>query len=61
MGAVFALASAATDITTARPESVAAGMRVTFALAAGLIVVAIAAALASRFREAAVKNEECAV
>ena len=34
MGAVFALASAATDITTARPEAVAAGMRITFAVAA---------------------------
>ena len=34
MGAVFALASATTDITTARPDAVAAGMRVTFAVAA---------------------------
>ncbi len=30
-GAVFALASATTDITTARPEAVATGMRITFA------------------------------
>ncbi|HEX8188657.1 MAG TPA: MFS transporter [Pyrinomonadaceae bacterium] len=45
MGAVFALASAALDITTARPEAVAAGMRVTFAVAAVLIVVALAVAV----------------
>ncbi|HYG82658.1 MAG TPA: MFS transporter [Pyrinomonadaceae bacterium] len=48
MGAVFALASATTDITTARPEAVAAGMRVTFAVAAVLIVVALAVAVGSR-------------
>ena len=42
MGAVFALASATTDITTARPEAVATGMRITFAVAAILIVVALA-------------------
>jgi hypothetical protein len=40
MGAVFALASATSDITTARPEAVATGMRITFAVAATLIVVA---------------------
>ena len=34
MGAVFALASATTNIMTARPEAVAAGMRITFAVAA---------------------------
>ncbi|MBK9673697.1 MAG: MFS transporter [Betaproteobacteria bacterium] len=44
MGAVFALASATTDIATARPEAVATGMRITFAVAAGLIVVALAIA-----------------
>jgi len=48
MGAVFALASAASDITTAQPEAVAAGMRVTFAVAAGLIVAALAIAAAAR-------------
>src|SRR5438128_11348010 len=42
MGAVFALASRTTDITTARPEAVAAGMRTTFAVAALLIVLALA-------------------
>jgi MFS family permease len=48
MGAVFVLASATSDITTASPEAVAIGMRVTFAVAAALIVVALAAAIASR-------------
>jgi EmrB/QacA subfamily drug resistance transporter len=42
MGAVFALASATTDITTASPQAVAAGMRTTFAVAGILIVVALA-------------------
>ena len=41
MGAVFAFASAATDITTAHPESVAIGMRITFAVAAALLIVAL--------------------
>jgi len=41
MGAVFAFASMTTDITTAQPESVAIGMRVTFAIAGVLIIVAI--------------------
>ncbi|WP_457579865.1 MFS transporter [Ensifer canadensis] len=48
MGAVFALASTASDITTAPPEAVASGMRVTFAVAAGLILLAIVIALAGR-------------
>jgi EmrB/QacA subfamily drug resistance transporter len=47
MGAVFALASATTDIKTARPEAVATGMRITFAVAAILIVVALAIASVS--------------
>ncbi len=42
MGAVFALAAAAPDITTAPPESVAAGMRFTFAVATLLIGIALA-------------------
>jgi EmrB/QacA subfamily drug resistance transporter len=42
MGAVFAIASATIDITTAHPDAVATGMRSTFAVAAMLIVVAIA-------------------
>ena len=41
MGAVFALGSATTDIATARPEAVATGMRITFAVAALLIVAAL--------------------
>jgi EmrB/QacA subfamily drug resistance transporter len=48
MGTVFALGSAATDIMTARPEAVAAGMRVTFAFAAVLILAALGIASASR-------------
>jgi MFS family permease len=48
MGAVFALASATTDITTAPPEAVATGMRVTFGVAALLIVVALAIAVGGR-------------
>jgi EmrB/QacA subfamily drug resistance transporter len=48
MGAVFALASATVDITTARPEAVATGMRITFAIAALLIVVALAIAVGGR-------------
>ena len=49
MGAVFALASAtAADITTARPEAVATGMRITFAVGAVLIVAALAIAVGGR-------------
>jgi predicted MFS family arabinose efflux permease len=44
MGAVFAFASMAINITTARPESVATGMQITFAVAAILVVVALAIA-----------------
>ena len=47
MGTVFALGSATTDIMTARPEAVATGMRITFAVAAALIVVALAIAAVS--------------
>lgn len=48
MGAVFALASAATDISTARPEAVDTGMRITFAVGAMLIVLALAIASGGR-------------
>ncbi|VVM42446.1 Riboflavin transporter RibZ [Pseudomonas fluorescens] len=41
MGAVFALASQAADISAAQPETVAHAMHVTFAVALGLIVVAL--------------------
>ncbi|MEP7301863.1 MAG: MFS transporter [Caldimonas sp.] len=50
MGAVFALAAQASDFTTARPEAVATGMRVTFAVATGLVVVALGIACASLAR-----------
>jgi EmrB/QacA subfamily drug resistance transporter len=40
MGAVFVLTSAAVDISTAHPEAIAIGMRTTFRVALGLIVVA---------------------
>ncbi|RWM92923.1 MAG: MFS transporter [Mesorhizobium sp.] len=48
MGAVFAFASEAIDIATARPDVVATGMRITFAVAAILIVVALAIAVGGR-------------
>jgi len=48
MGAVFAFASAASDIGTASPEALATGMRATFAVAAALVAVALAIALGSR-------------
>jgi MFS family permease len=47
MGAVFALASATADVTAAHSEPVATGMRITFAVAAVLIVIALAIALVS--------------
>jgi MFS family permease len=48
MGTVFALGTATTSIMTARPEAVAAGMRVTFAVATVLILVALAIAIGGR-------------
>jgi MFS family permease len=48
MGAVFALGSATADITAAHPQAVAAGMRITFVVAALLIVAALVMASASR-------------
>ncbi len=48
MGAVFAIGSATTSDVTARPEAVAAGMRITFAVAAILIIFALAIASVSR-------------
>ena len=48
MGAVFAFASATPDITTASPAAIANGMRITFAVAALLIVLALGIALALR-------------
>jgi len=40
--------SATSDITTAHPEAVVTGMRITFAIAAVLIVVALAIAVVGR-------------
>jgi EmrB/QacA subfamily drug resistance transporter len=48
MGAVFALATGAGDVLVAPPQSVATGMRVTFAVAAALIGVALAIAFGTR-------------
>ncbi|WP_412538922.1 MFS transporter [Longispora sp. K20-0274] len=48
MGAVFAFASATTDVTTAGPGAVGTGMRVTFAAAGLLIVLALAVTVGSR-------------
>jgi len=50
MGAVFGFASATSDITTAHPEAVATGMRITFAVVAILTVVALAIALGTCHR-----------
>lgn len=47
MGALFALASAASDIVGASPATVATGMRVTFGIAAILIATALAFAVAN--------------
>jgi EmrB/QacA subfamily drug resistance transporter len=48
MGAVFAFGADTTNILTAQPGSVVAGMRITFAVAASLICVALAIAAASQ-------------
>jgi MFS family permease len=50
MGAVFALASGVIDITKVEADAVATGMRVTFALAAVLVLGALTIAAASRSR-----------
>jgi len=52
MGAVYATASGTTDITTAQPAAVAGGMRITFAVASGLVAVALAIAVLGRKRAA---------
>ena len=48
MGAVFALASGTTDLAAARPEAIAAGLSVTFAVATMLVAVALLVAAGSR-------------
>ncbi|WP_373046956.1 MFS transporter [Vulgatibacter sp.] len=47
MGAVFALATGADDVTTASPPAIAAAMRITFAVAAALVLLALACVAAS--------------
>ena len=48
MGAVFAMGSTTANLLTAPPESVVYGMRVTFAVAAGLILLALSIAFAGQ-------------
>jgi EmrB/QacA subfamily drug resistance transporter len=50
MGALFAFASAASDVTVASPEAIGTGMRVTFGAAAALCASALALAFASSLR-----------
>jgi MFS family permease len=48
MGTVFAMGSATANLLTAPAESVVSGMRVTFAVAAGLILLALSIAFAGQ-------------
>ena len=48
MGTVFAMGAATANLLTASPASVVSGMRVTFAVAAGLIVLALVIAVAGK-------------
>ncbi|MDB6142261.1 MAG: transporter [Pseudomonas sp.] len=48
MGTVFALGSSTTNLMTASPEAIAAGMQITFAVAASLIIIALAIAAVSQ-------------
>lgn len=48
MGALYAFGSATTDAARATPASATSGMRLAFAIAAGLVVVAVALALISQ-------------
>jgi MFS family permease len=45
MGAIFAFGAKATDIISAPPDAIATGMRVTFLVAATLVVIALAIAV----------------
>ncbi|MBY3173574.1 MFS transporter [Rhizobium leguminosarum] len=56
MGAVFAFSSGTPDITAAHPEAIASGMRITFAVAAALVVIALAIAAGSYRRRALGKS-----
>ncbi|MFE7099453.1 MFS transporter [Streptomyces erythrochromogenes] len=55
MGSVFALAAAAGDVATASPAAVAAGTRITFAVAAALVLLALAVAAGGRTRSGAAR------
>ena len=48
MGTVFAMGAATANLLTAPPSSVESGMRLTFAVAAGLILLALAIAFAAQ-------------
>jgi MFS family permease len=50
MGAVFAFGAASNDMTTAPPEAVATGMRITFGVATALLVVALSIAAGAKRR-----------
>jgi EmrB/QacA subfamily drug resistance transporter len=50
MGAVFAFGAATADVTAASPAAVAAGMRMTFAVAAVLVLIALAIESIGRVR-----------
>jgi hypothetical protein len=50
MGSVFALAAGTADFGAARPEAVASGMRFTFGVATGLMVLALAVVLGVQAR-----------
>lgn len=50
MGALFAFVSGTVDGSVAHPETIAAGMRITFAVAGGLTLAAIAVAFVTRGR-----------
>ncbi|MGO8097627.1 MFS transporter [Rhizobium leguminosarum] len=56
MGAVFALSSGTSDVAAAHPEAIASGMRITFAVAAALVVIALAIAAGSYRRRALGKS-----
>jgi MFS family permease len=49
MGAVFAANAQVSDLASADPASVAAGMHVTFAVASGLVMIASAIGVVSRY------------
>jgi EmrB/QacA subfamily drug resistance transporter len=48
MGTVFAMGSATANLLAAPPESVVSGLRITFAVAAGLIILALSIAFAGQ-------------